>query len=331
MKQSIPVRTEICDENKHSVVIPKLYKDSVPNVPIEVKKQLKQKLDPVIESNSSLNTSQFESVDDSSAFEEKVSAASSPKKKSKKSKKKGKSSSSHSDSGVADPSKFNCDLTKTISDKVEDLDLPRVAVNASQRVTVETMEYWTEDIEHNEENGDFDEKVKEIDNFSEKSWERDSGKESKKESSENEQRKVGGGNEKRVDEKKCIEVSANEKKNTLEQHREITNYGDVDSNSANAKENKKAKSDEIKESQKNANSASDDRLDKSLSSKLSVTEGASQEVKENFQQNEKPRITQGTLLEREATPVIVSEVINPWCFYVQRCCTSLNGLMEEIW
>ena len=223
----------------------------------------------MVESDSSVSTSQFESVEDSSTFEEKVSATSSPKKRNKKSRKKDKSSR-HSNTEISDSLKTKEDSTKTTK---------TVTDNVDNQVS---------------------------DNVIEK-----------------------GQTEIKVDEKTRVDISANEKNRNFEIDTQIWNdeVAQIDNICAKTKENIPS---EIKDLQKNASSKSVNNVEK-LNSKVSESEGASQVVTENFNEKEKPRITQGTLLERDATPVIVSEIINPWCFYVQRCCTSLNGLMEEIW
>ena len=41
-------------------------------------------------------------------------------------------------------------------------------------------------------------------------------------------------------------------------------------------------------------------------------------------------LTSGTLLTGKITPVIVSEIISPWCFFVQKNGPELNKLMEQI-
>ena len=209
----------------------------------------------MVESDSSVNTSQFESVENSSAFEEKASATSSPKKRNKKSRKKDKSNRP-SNTEISDSSKTKEDstkTTKTVTDKVDN---------------------------------------QVLDNVIEK-----------------------GQTEIKVDEKTRVDISANEKNRNFEIDTQIWNDKNAPTDNISDKTKENIPS-EIKDLQKNTSSES---------------QGASQVVTENFQGEEKPKITQGTLLERDVTPVIVSEIINPWCFYVQRCCTSLNGLMEEIW
>lgn len=42
-------------------------------------------------------------------------------------------------------------------------------------------------------------------------------------------------------------------------------------------------------------------------------------------------LSPGSLLQGRITPVIVSEVVSPWCFFVQQNGTQLNELMEQIW
>ena len=267
VQQSSQSRSESVRESNQPAAIPKLYKHKAPKVPMEVKRQLTQVLESVVESDSSVHSvhsSQFENAEDSRAFEDKVTATSSPKKRNKKSKKKGQSNNSQTNTQISGPLKVAEDLTKTSktsSDNGDNLAVKRV--------------------------------------------------------NEQEHREIN------ADESKSIGINVSEKNSKFEKDTKVRNDKDthIDSISANAKDNRP---DETKE--QNVRSESDGN--KVESSKLS--EGARQDV-ENFQEKEKPRITQGTLLERDATPVIVSEIINPWCFYVQRCCTSLNGLMEEIW
>lgn len=42
-------------------------------------------------------------------------------------------------------------------------------------------------------------------------------------------------------------------------------------------------------------------------------------------------LTPGSLLSGKITPVVVSEIVSPWCFFLQQNGLELNQLMEEIW
>ena len=265
--QNIPVqqclqrRSESVSESNQPAAIPKLYKHKAPKVPLEVKRQLTQVLESVVESDSSVHSvhsSQFENAEDSSAFEDKVTATSSPKKRNKKSKKKGKSNNSQAYTEIPVSLKVEEDLkktSKTSSDNGDDLAVNRVK--------------------------------------------------------EQKQR------ENKVDESKSLDLSVNERNSNFDtKDTKVRNDKDTHIDSATTENRSFETMEENVRSEAGGNK---------------LSEGARQDVAENFQEKEKPRITQGTLLERDATPVIVSEIINPWCFYVQRCCTSLNGLMEEIW
>lgn len=332
-RQSNWVETVCSNKNKKSKTIPK--QDSVP---IGVKKQLRQKLEPVIESDSSFNPSQVDSLEDSSAFEEKVSAASSPKKKSKKSKKRGCHQKTKISPNKADLSKHKQDKEKSVS--LEKMDSDFVRVTSGQQEAVGAKEGWTLVVD-NKDKQVGSEKVKDPESVKKKILEKDT-REDFKDSTKTDRRLLQmNSDEKGKNILKDDSLTSNNELTSTQIDSSVTNERDKEncerkqmgSISSNEKVKQKDNSSEIEVKDtlwKNFNAATGSK-EKSLSVSVPTSEVAKQDGKENFQCTEKPRVSQGTLLEKEATPVIVSEIINPWCFYVQRCCTSLNGLMEEIW
>ena len=281
------------------------------SVPLEVKKQLKQQLQPVLECGSSTNSSRVQSVEDLSAFEEQVTASSSPKKKSKKVKKKGRSQSSVKNETASSSGKKQ----KNTDDKS---DTPRDKLESD----VEKVKKTFKEFEDSEmKKGSLTEKLSqteaakqvEIDDNIDKNTVKEKVKEDLKPGNVGKREKL---------------LSCSKKESLSEEEDERRNSEDIEKDTTviYLEEKSTETVSSSKEKQTDVEPIVDSNRDNILSA-----EAASVEVKAVTHYDETLRIFQGTLLEREATPVIVSEIINPWCFYVQRYGTALNELMEEIW
>ena len=288
---------------------------------MEVRKQLKQ-LEPVPESESS-NSSRVQSVEDLQTFEDNISSStcSSPKKKSKKSKKK-QSFSKTSKKSVTD----SPDKTKPKKEQ-GNKDCNATATGAGVCATVKE----TVDSETKSDKVTLKREVK-----------------TDKVTIDSELKPAKESEDKQVKARKVIvdsqakAVSSSQDKTAELGNTDVTEYakekvklgekketGDIDVSkdkiTSEALQDLKQGGVNGAAGRKSAQSSNE------KTSKVSVTDASSAAGDDGITLGERSRITQGTLLEIEVTPVVVSEVINPWCFYVQHCAIALTELQEAIW
>ena len=322
-------QTVVC-ETKLSTAIPKGS-----SVPLEVKKQLKHQLEPVYESESSNSSSRVQSLENLSTFEEKVSSTSSPKKKSKTSKIKQAASQSSKKKEIASPSKKKS--KKEQSQKVgKKTDNGADVINAEKKGGKKTdnganisnaEKKDTMKIDHGAAVSNAEKKGgKKIDNGADVSNLKKTVASKPKDVRSSEE-KVNETEEVKETESAMENVKHSEKKSSA------IDISDSFERSKNVVKREKCEDEARKDNIKQADDTVEDveKCDKTINVTVSMSELASLDVKDVTFHSETSRISQGTLLEKEVTPVIVSEVINPWCFYVQRYATALNGLTEEIW
>ena len=289
-------------------------------VPVEVRKQLKQ-LEPVPESGSS-NSSRVQSVEDLQTFEDNISSStcSSPKKKSKKSKKK-QSVSKTSKKNVTDsPDKTKPNKEQGIKDG------KATATGAGISATVK-------------ETADSEAKSDKVTLRREVKTDKVTIDRELKSVKESEGRQVKAS--KVIVDSQAKAVSSSQDKTTGLGNNDISEYAKDKEKVTEKKETgdidvskDKITSEALQDiKQGGANGAAGRKSAKTSNektSKISVSDTSSA-GDDAITLGERPRITQGTLLEIEVTPVVVSEVINPWCFYVQHCAIALTELQEAIW
>ena len=308
--ESIKVPEPVSDI-KQSLISPKPL-----GVPVEVRKQLKQ-LEPVPESESS-NSSRVQSVEDLQTFEDNISSStcSSPKKKSKKSKKKQSFSKTSKKSVTDSPDKTkpkkeqgikDCKATATATVKeTDDNEAKSDKVTLKREVKTDKITIDSE-LKPAKESEDKQVKARKVILDSQ----------AKVVSSSHDKTTELGNND--VTEYAKEKVKLGEKKET----------GDIDV------PKDKIKSEALHDiKQGGANGTAGRKSAQSSNEKtsnVSVTDASSAVGDDGITHGATPRITQGTLLEIEVTPIVVSEVINPWCFYVQHCAIALTELQEAIW
>ena len=282
-------------------------------VPVEVRKQLKQ-LEPVPVSESS-NSSRVQSVEDLQTFEDNISSStcSSPKKKSKKSKKKQSVSKTSKKSVTDSPDKTKPKKEHGIKDCKATATGAGISATVKETVDSEAKSdkvTLKRDVKTDKVTIDSELKpAKESEGKQVKARKVIVDSQAKAVSSSQDKTIELGNND--VTEYAKEKVKLGEKKET----------GDIDVSKD------KIKSEALQDiKQGGANGASDEKT-----SKVSVTDASSAVGDDGITLGATSRITQGTLLEIEVTPVVVSEVINPWCFYVQHCAIALTELQEAIW